>query len=74
MRTPDELTQHEKKLTRRVLWKLDIHVLPPLAFVRLSISCDSELILAVNCEDSKSISCGWPTLLIGQILEMLGEP
>lgn len=37
MRTPDELTQHEKKLTRRVLWKLDIHVLPPLAFVRLSI-------------------------------------
>ena len=28
------LAQHERELTRRVLWKLDIHVLPPLAFVR----------------------------------------
>ena len=30
----EELAQHERKLTRRILWKLDIHVLPPLAFVR----------------------------------------
>ncbi|KAM5540381.1 hypothetical protein V8D89_005839 [Ganoderma adspersum] len=36
MSTPEELRQHEKKLTRRVLWKLDIHVLPPLAFLWLA--------------------------------------
>ncbi|PIL37024.1 MFS general substrate transporter [Ganoderma sinense ZZ0214-1] len=36
MSTAEELRQHERKLTRRVLWKLDIHVLPPLAFLWLA--------------------------------------
>ncbi|KAI1789554.1 MFS general substrate transporter [Ganoderma leucocontextum] len=36
MSTAEALKQHERKLTRRVLWKLDIHVLPPLAFLWLA--------------------------------------
>ncbi|TBU32911.1 MFS general substrate transporter [Dichomitus squalens] len=32
----EELEQRERKLTSRVLWKLDIHVLPPLAFLWLA--------------------------------------
>jgi hypothetical protein len=27
--------EEHRRLTKRVLWKLDIHILPPLAFVRL---------------------------------------
>ena len=35
----DDAKQYERKLTRRILWKLDIHVLPSLAFVRASFLC-----------------------------------
>ena len=31
----DETSESYRKLTRRVLWKFDTHVLPPLAFVRV---------------------------------------
>ena len=31
----DETSKSYRDLTKRVLWKFDIHVLPPLAFVRL---------------------------------------
>lgn len=29
----DDMKANERKLARHILWKLDIHVLPPLAFV-----------------------------------------
>lgn len=28
-----EIVDYERKMTKRVLWKLDCHVLPPLALV-----------------------------------------
>ena len=33
MSTQEEKNLNDRKMTRRVLWKLDMHVLPPLAFV-----------------------------------------
>ena len=36
-----------KALTRSVLWKLDIHILPPLAFVRANLEMTNKLLDSV---------------------------
>lgn len=62
--------EYKRAMTKRVLWKLDIHVLPPLALVRLLPPWIrvfvADLVLL-------QISCGWQTLLTGRTSVTPGE-
>lgn len=62
--------EYKRAMTKRVLWKLDIHVLPPLALVRLRPPWirvfHADLVLV-------QISCGWQTLLTGRTSVTQGE-
>jgi len=65
--------EYEQQMTKKVLRKLDLHVLPPLAVVSRPCSCLSSLDIIT--------SYGWPTLLTaatlatqGQSIADVGEP
>lgn len=67
MATPEE---YSRTMTKRVLLKLDLYILPPLAMVSVSfiMGCRVPCMLQVVC-----ISCGWPILLTGVTLETQGQ-
>lgn len=64
----DEVAEEQRELTRRVLWKLDVHVLPPLALVshRRSFNVDVDFMGPLR-------SCGSRISLTVPMLAMPGN-
>lgn len=65
---PDEKSEAYRQLSKRVLWKLDIHVLPPLALVGV-IGLLFQIIAHFDALDS----FGWPTSSTVPMSGMLGS-